>query len=126
MTMTLKTLFEDNPRLAEAHEKYLAFTRDEELRDAYEARMKWLMDYNSGMYAARQEGLEEGIEKGREEGREEGRQAIIQRLLTKRFGPKALAPQFQERLDKATPEQLDHWADKLLDAGSIEDVFRDQ
>ena len=35
---TMKTLLEENPRLAEAHEKYAAFTRDDELRDAYEAR----------------------------------------------------------------------------------------
>jgi predicted transposase/invertase (TIGR01784 family) len=105
--MTLKTLFEDNPRLAEAHEKYLSFTQDEELRDAYEARMKWIRDYNSGMYAAR----------------EEGRQSMILRLLTKRFGSIVLAPEYQERLRNSTSEQLDSWAEKLLDAKSIEDVF---
>jgi hypothetical protein len=32
--MALKTVFEDNPRLAEAREKYLTFTQDEKLRDA--------------------------------------------------------------------------------------------
>ena len=37
----MKTLLEENPRLAEAHEKYTAFTRDDELRDAYEARMNY-------------------------------------------------------------------------------------
>jgi predicted transposase/invertase (TIGR01784 family) len=118
---TMKTLLEDNPRLAEAHEKYSAFTRDEELRDIYEARMKWQLDYNSGMDAARQEGLEKGLEKGLEE----GRQAVIQRQLAKRFGRNALAPQFEERLSKATSEQLDLWAEKLLDAKSVDEVFRD-
>ena len=58
-------------------------------------------------------------------GRIEGRQAIIQRLFTKRFGPNILDIQFQERLRKATPEQLDLWAEKLLDAKSVDEVFKD-
>ncbi len=73
-----------------------------------------------------QTGLEEGLEEGREEGREKGRQSIIQRLFAKRFGRDVLAPLFQERLSKATPEQLDLWAEKLLDAKTIDEVFRDQ
>jgi hypothetical protein len=56
-------------------------------------------------------------------GREKGRQAIIQRLLTKRFGSIVLASEYQERLEKSTSEQLDSWAEKLLDAESIEEVF---
>ncbi len=62
---------------------------------------------------------------GMEKGMEKGRQAIIQRLLTKRFGSIVLAPEYQERLGNSTSEQLDSWAEKLLDAKSIEDVFRD-
>ncbi len=102
MTMTLKTLFEDNPRLAEAHEKYLAFTRDEELREAYESRMKWLMDYNSGMYAARQEGLEEGIEKGIEKGRAEEKFQTIMQL--RRFDMKSAEI---AEITGLTPEKVD-------------------
>ncbi|WP_052812885.1 DUF4351 domain-containing protein [Desulfonatronum thioautotrophicum] len=73
----------------------------------------------------RTEGRTEGRAEGRVEGRVEGRQAILQRLFTKRFGQSILDIQFQERLRKATPEQLDLWAEKLLDAKSVDEVFRD-
>jgi flagellar biosynthesis/type III secretory pathway protein FliH len=82
MLMSLKTLFEDSPRLAEFHEKYMALIQDKELYEAYEARMKWWRDYNSGIYAAWEEGYKEGIE----ESRKKNNQAIIQSQITKRFG----------------------------------------
>ncbi|GAB6059425.1 DUF4351 domain-containing protein [Desulfonatronum parangueonense] len=66
-----------------------------------------------------------GRDEGRDEGEVLGRQAVIQRQLTKRFGQNTLDSQFQDRLHKATPEQLDLWAEKLLDAKSIDEVFRD-
>ncbi len=62
---------------------------------------------------------------GRVEGRVEGRQVMLQRQLNKRFGQNILDLQFQERLQKATPEQLDLWAEKLLDAKNIDEVFKD-
>jgi len=68
---------------------------------------------------------QEGRTEGLFEGRVEGRQAILQRLVTKRFGKNILNSHFQERLHKATPEQLDLWAEKLLDAKSIDEVFKD-
>ena len=58
-------------------------------------------------------------------GRIEGRQAILQRLVTKRFGQNILDIQFQERLRKATPEQLDLWAERILDAENVDEVFRE-
>lgn len=64
-------------------------------------------------------------EQWKQQGRVEGRQAMLQRQFTKRFGQTILDIQIQERLRKATPEQLDLWAEKLLDAKSIEDIFKD-
>jgi predicted transposase/invertase (TIGR01784 family) len=58
-------------------------------------------------------------------GRIEGRQAIIQRLFTKRFGKSITDIDVQERLRKATPEQLDLWAERILDAKDVDEVFRD-
>ena len=66
-----------------------------------------------------------GETRGVQKGEVLGRQAVIQRQLTKRFGQSILDIQFQERLRKATPEQLDLWAEKLLDAKSVDEVFRD-
>ncbi|SDB01711.1 protein of unknown function [Desulfonatronum thiosulfatophilum] len=73
----------------------------------------------------RDEGRVEGRVEGRDEGRIEGRQAIIQRLFTKRFGQNILNIEVQERLRKATPEQLDLWAERILDAKNLDEVFRD-
>ncbi len=62
---------------------------------------------------------------GRIEGRVEGRQAILQRLVTKRFGQNILDFHLQEQLRKATPEQLDLWAERILDAKNVDEVFKD-
>ncbi len=47
---------------------------DEELVDAYEARMKWKLDHDSALDDAREEGIEKGIEKGRME--------LVQKMLS--------------------------------------------
>ncbi len=70
-------------------------------------------------------GRNEGRVEGRGEGEVIGRQAILQRLVTKRFGQNILDLQFQEQLRKATPEQLDIWAERILDAKSVDEVFND-
>ena len=48
---------------------------------------------------------------------------VLERLLTRRFGP--LPESLQVRLRSATTEQLEHWADQVLDAATIEDVFNE-
>ena len=66
-----------------------------------------------------------GRDEGRDEGRVEGRQAILHRQLNKRFGQNILDFHLQEQLRKATPEQLDLWAERILDAKSVDEVFKD-
>lgn len=65
----------------------------------------------------KKQGLEEGIEKGIEKGVEK----VIKRLLTKRFGP--LPTWVTEKLDAADSAQLEIWADRILDAQSLESIF---
>ena len=62
-----------------------------------------------------------GLSKGRAEGKAEGKAELILRLLTRRFGtpPDWVAP----RLQAATPDQLDTWAERTLDAATLTDVF---
>jgi len=52
--------------------------------------------------------------KGRVEGRVEGEVAVLALRLSKRFGP--LDEQTSARRKAATPDQLDIWADCILDA----------
>ena len=62
---------------------------------------------------------------GRVEGEILGRYALLQRQIAKRFGVDFLDIRNQERLRTATSEQLDLWAERILDARTVEDVFRD-
>ena len=90
----MKILIKDDEIIAKAHKEYEHFINDEGLRNLYESRLKWKLDYNTDIEIARQEGIERGREKGREEGREEGRvegkveekQSVLIRLLSKKFG----------------------------------------
>lgn len=72
-----------------------------------------------------QKGLMEGKLEGRLEGSLEGRQSVLQRLLAKRFGDSILDIRLQERLRSATQEELDTWAERILDAATIDDIFTD-
>ena len=79
-----------------------------------------------GRRIGRKEGLAEGLTAGREEGIQIGEERSLRqtvaRLLTRRFGP--LGTDVEARLSQASRDELDHWADALLTAGSLEEVFR--
>lgn len=83
--------------------------------------------HREGLKAGREEGRAEGWKEGQKEGRKEGRRdgerAVLERQLTRRFGP--MPESLQARLHDATTKQLERWADRVLDAVKIEDVFRD-
>lgn len=53
--------------------------------------------------------------------RAEGRVAALLRLLRKRFGP--LPIDLEKRLAAASSEQLDLYLDRVLDAGSLDEVL---
>ena len=65
----------------------------------------------------RQEGLLEGLQ----EGRVEGERTVLERLLHRRFG--TLSPEITEKLGKASSVDLENWAENVLDAKTLEDVF---
>ncbi len=69
----MRILLKENPILNKAHEKYVSFSMDPELVDAYEARMKWKLDHESALDDALTRGLKQGMEKGIEKGMEQGR-----------------------------------------------------
>jgi flagellar biosynthesis/type III secretory pathway protein FliH len=67
------------------------------------------------------QGLTQGLTQGLNQGLTEGRQAVLIRLLSKRFG--VLQPAVIQRLESASGEQLDVWAENLLDAHELSQVF---
>uniref|UniRef100_UPI001ABF7B1D DUF4351 domain-containing protein n=1 Tax=Desulfonatronum thioautotrophicum TaxID=617001 RepID=UPI001ABF7B1D len=64
-------------------------------------------------------------EQWKQEGEFVASSRIVKRLITKRFGQNILDVHLQEQLRKATPEQLDLWAERILDAKSVDEVFKD-
>ncbi len=90
---------------ADAETRRLAFVRERALRDE-----------RSELRAAREEGREEGFEAGMA--------TLLERQLTRRFGP--LVEDHRQRLLHASPDQLSCWAERLLDAPTLDAVFQVQ
>ncbi len=65
---------------------------------------------------------QKGIEQGIERGIEKGEALLLQRQLTRRFG--TLPSDVVGRIAGATAAQLEQWGDRVLDAPSLEEVFR--
>lgn len=61
--------------------------------------------------------LNEGIQQGMQQ----GEQNVLQRQLVRRFGP--LDSQARQRLQHATAQELECWADNILDARTLDEVF---
>ena len=64
-----------------------------------------------------------GHQEGRQEGRREEARNMLHRLITRRFGPMSAAT--HAHLENATIEQLEQWADNVLDASGVEDLFKE-
>lgn len=74
-----------------------------------------------GLQQGLQKGLEQGLEQGLERGRAQGSASVLLRQLNRRFGP--LSPDVTRRLSQATSGQLEIWAERVLDAGTLDEVF---
>ena len=60
-------------------------------------------------------------QEGEARGRQEGQRALLARQLRARFGEVPERP--LERVNAATDEQLERWAERVLTAGSLEEVL---
>ena len=66
-------------------------------------------------------GIEKGLQQGLQEGFQQGEVFVLTRLLTRRFGP--LPDWATERLAQASREDLEHWAERVLEAQRLDDIF---
>jgi hypothetical protein len=69
------------------------------------------------------QGIEQGIEQGIQQGARQGEAALLIKLLERRFGP--LPRWASERIERAERPLLEEWGLRVLEAGSLEEVFRD-
>jgi predicted transposase YdaD len=70
----------------------------------------------------REQGLAQGREQGLQQGLAQGQRALVLRPLHRRFGP--LDEGTRSRLDRATVQDLERWAEQLLTAATLEDALR--
>ena len=66
-------------------------------------------------------GMEKGMEQGLERGRQVGEAQVLLRLLARKFGN--LDAKVQARIENADAEQLLVWAERVLTAQSVEDLW---
>ena len=66
--------------------------------------------------------IQRARDEGRQEGRQEGTRIVLERQLQHRFG--FLSPRVADRLRRASAGDLETWANQVLNANTIDDVFR--
>ena len=71
----------------------------------------------------RDEGHQKGLDEGRKEGLDEGRKEVLLLQLAQRFGDPPAA--VRQRIEDASADQLRRWAERIISAPSIEDIFGD-
>lgn len=72
--------------------------------------------------ASGRKGERKATPQGEAQGITKGQAALLEHLLRRRFGPVSEAT--RTRLQTATPEQLESWAERLLDASDSDAVFQ--
>lgn len=93
--------------------------------EMYEKACMAIVDARGLVVNARREGVEEGIQIGEEKGRKAGRQeeaaAMLLKLIHRKFGqaPDAIT----EKVASAKLEHIEMWAENILFAHSLDDVF---
>ena len=76
-----------------------------------------------GMQQGIQQGMQQGMQQGIQQGMQQGKYKLLERILIGRFG--ALPEWAIQRLESATPEQLDRWAERVLMSESPQGVLSD-
>ena len=83
-----------------------------------ETKMRYVM---SRERRAIEKGIQQGLQRGLQQGILEGEASLLRRQLQRRFG--RLPDWVEERLEKASREELECWADRVIEAEALEEVF---
>ncbi len=74
-----------------------------------------------GFIEGEQRGIQKGMQKGMQKGEQLGEIKLLKRQLTRRFG--SLPDDIERRIDSAPSAELELWADRVLEAQSLSDIF---
>uniref|UniRef100_A0A5S5MBR2 Rpn family recombination-promoting nuclease/putative transposase n=1 Tax=Desulfobotulus mexicanus TaxID=2586642 RepID=A0A5S5MBR2_9BACT len=85
----MENILKNNPQIANAREKYMSFTQDEHMREAYNSHIRWKRDHDSALFLARNEG------------RHEEKFQTIMELLDFNMKPEEIA-----RITRLSPEKV--------------------
>ena len=126
-----RTVFNIVARNQDDHVKNIAFLMDRrgvwrlspayDVAYAYNPAGTWTREHQMSVAGKRDEGLRRGMQEGMQQDRVEGERVVLERLLRRRFGQ--LSPATAERLGRASAADLETWAENVLDAERLGDVF---
>jgi len=69
-----------------------------------------------------QQGIEQGVEQGVKQGEQQGEAIVLMRLLQRKFG--GVPADYRSKIEKADPELILSWAEGVLEASSLESLFK--
>ncbi len=95
------------------------FPEMHDLQEAYEMITNRFEEWKERQRLA---GVEQGMERGMAQGRLEGERKLVLRVIQHRFGD--LPAAYRLRLQSASQAELEDLADRVLDASSLDDLFR--
>ena len=117
----------ERPTIQQARQHLQALSADEQARHQAFVRERALRDEVSEKAAAKAEGIRLGKAEGRAEGEREGKQkgqsALLHRLLQAKFS--TLPADLEQRPSNASEDELATWAERVLFAERLEQVFAD-
>jgi hypothetical protein len=101
----------------------LAIRFDDEIKELERKKaMRYVTSIErSGHKRGLKEGLERGLEQGQQQGFLLGEASLLKRQLKRRF--ERLPEWVEERLERASRDELEGWADRVIEARALEDVF---
>ncbi len=113
----------DYPPVQQALDALRELSADPEIQRLAAVRERVLREQNWELAGEREEGREAGYAQGEAQGVTQGQAALLEHLLRHHFGPVSAAT--RTRLQTATPDQLEVWAERLLDAPNSDAVFQE-
>ncbi len=110
--LILKVLSPDLAPIAEV------FDHPEDPMTTRERLQNWYDEQKAALLA---EGEQKGRAEGERKGRAEGQRSLLAKLLRLKFGPLDAAT--ESRLIAATPAELGRWAERVLTAASLDEIW---